>query len=140
MPTHEWTLADDDYGRGPRRPRVPLRALVLGLPILLALLTALHLLGVGAGTDASAGPKSYNTEIECQVNSSGSQGTVAINGTITGNATTYTVTVEVLDAASKQRIGLQTFQVEGTETFGGTTPAQAPIGPAGIICKILKVT
>ncbi len=69
----------------------------------------------------------------------GSQGTVTINGTITGDAKSYTVTVDVFDAASQQRIGGQTFEVRGTTTFGGTTPAQAPIGPAGINCKITNV-
>ncbi|WP_410789098.1 hypothetical protein [Kribbella sp. C-35] len=60
-------------------------------------------------------------------------------GTPVLDATSYTVTVDVLDAASQERIGGQTFEVRDTTTFGGTNPAQAPIGPAGIDCKITKV-
>jgi hypothetical protein len=56
-----------------------------------------------------------------------------------GDAKSYSVTVEVVDAASRQRIGIQTFEVRGTTTFGGTTAAQAPIGSAGNECEITKV-
>ncbi|CNF00290.1 Uncharacterised protein [Mycobacterium tuberculosis] len=45
----------------------------------------------------------------------------------------------MLDAASKQRIGEVTFDVRDTATFGGTTAAQAPVGPKGIDCRIAKV-
>ncbi|WP_406048896.1 hypothetical protein [Kribbella sp. NBC_00889] len=106
-----------------------------GVLALLVVFTVLYLIGVpGRST-----PKSYKTNVDCQVNTVGSQGTVTISGTISGDATSYSVTVDVLDAASHQRIGGQTFEVRGTTTFGGTTPAQAPIGPAGIECKIAKV-
>lgn len=111
----------------------------LGLAGVLGLFAVLYLIGGQGGSPQSLGPKSYSTHVECQVNTAGSQGTVTISGTITGNATRYSVTVEVLDAASHQRIGLQTFEVRGSRTFGGTTAAQAPIGPAGIECKITKV-
>ncbi|WP_345362619.1 hypothetical protein [Actinoallomurus liliacearum] len=49
------------------------------------------------------------------------------------------MTVEVLDTVTKQRLAVQTFEVRGTTTFGGTTPAQAPVGLAGIECRIAKV-
>jgi hypothetical protein len=57
----------------------------------------------------SLDPTSYSTNVNCQVNTVGSQGTVTITGTISGDAPSYSVTVEVLDAASRQRIGGQTF-------------------------------
>lgn len=139
MPTHEWTMADDDYGSRPRSRRKTYLIIALGVPGLLGLLAVLHLIGAPGGSTPSFGPKSYSTHVDCQVNTTGSQGTVTISGTITGDATSYSVTVEVLDAASHQRIGRQTFEVRGTRTFGGTTAAQAPIGPAGIECKIAKV-
>ncbi|TCC50505.1 hypothetical protein E0H73_41300 [Kribbella pittospori] len=105
-----------------------------GLVALMGVAVVLYLAGVTGGT-----AKSYKTSVDCQVNTVGSQGTVTINGTISGDASSYSVTVEVLDATSHQRIGGQTFEVRGTTTFGGTTPAEAPIGPAGIECKIVKV-
>ncbi|MGI5205092.1 hypothetical protein ACQEU6_26385 [Spirillospora sp. CA-108201] len=132
-------MADDDHGSRPRPRRKTLVILALGVPGLLGLLAALYSIGALEGSTPSLGPKNYSTHVECQVNAAGSQGTVTISGTITGDATSYSVTVEVLDAASHQRIGLQTFQVRGTNTFGGTTAAQAPIGSAGIECKITKV-
>lgn len=113
--------------------------LAVALPVLLGLLAVLYLVGALDGTTRSLGPKNYSAHVECQVNSAGSQGTVTVSGTITGDATRYSVTVEVLDAASHQRIGLQTFEVRGTNAFEGTTEAQAPIGPSGIECKITKV-
>ncbi|NDU76415.1 hypothetical protein GWI34_27860 [Actinomadura sp. DSM 109109] len=139
MPTHEWTLAGDDYGSRSRPKRKTFMVLAVALPVLLGLLVVLYLVGALDGTTRSLGPKNYSARVECQVNSAGSQGTVTVSGTITGDATRYSVTVEVLDAASHQRIGLQTFEVRGTNTFEGTTAAQAPIGPAGIECKITKV-
>lgn len=57
-----------------------------------------------------------------------------------GNAADYAVTVEVFDTASRQRLAVQTFEVHGTTTFGGTTAAQAPLGPDGIECEITKVS
>ncbi|MBC6462072.1 hypothetical protein [Actinomadura sp. HBU206391] len=111
----------------------------MGVLGLLGLLAVLSLIGGPGGSASSPASKSYRTNVDCQVNTVGSQGTVTISGTITGDATRYSVTVEVLDAASQQRIGVQTFEVRGTTTFGGTTGAQAPIGPAGIECKIAKV-
>ncbi|WP_344957192.1 hypothetical protein [Actinomadura miaoliensis] len=139
MPTHEWTMANDEYGSRPRPRWKTYLTVALGLSGFLGLLAVLYLISTPGGSTPSLGPKSYSTNVECQVNTTGSQGTVTINGTITGDATSYSVTVEVLDAASHQRIGLQTFEVRGTNTFGGTTAAQAPIGPAGIECKITKV-
>lgn len=139
MPTHEWTMANDDHGSRPRPRRRKYLIFALGLAGVLGLFAVLYLIGGQGGSTQSLGPKSYSTHVECQVNTAGSQGTVTISGTITGNATRYSVTVEVLDAASHQRIGLQTFEVRGSRTFGGTTAAQAPIGPAGIECKITKV-
>ncbi|GAA4614310.1 hypothetical protein GCM10023195_62390 [Actinoallomurus liliacearum] len=59
--------------------------------------------------------------------------------TISGDSSHFTVTVEVLDTVTKQRLAVQTFEVRGTTTFGGTTPAQAPVGLAGIECRIAKV-
>jgi len=106
-----------------------------GLVALFGVAVVLYLAGVGGGSAM----KSYKTSVDCQVNTVGSQGTVTISGTISGDATSYSVSVEVLDATSHQRIGGQTFEVRGTTTFGGTTPAQAPIGAAGIDCKITKV-
>jgi hypothetical protein len=132
-------MADDGYGSRPRPRRKAFLIVALVSLGILGLLAVLYLTGTSAGSTQSIGPKSYSTHVECQVNSSGSQGTVTISGTITGNATKYSVTVEVLDAASRRRIGLQTFEVQGTKNFAGTTAAQAPIGPAGIECKIVKV-
>ncbi|GGT72233.1 hypothetical protein GCM10010177_32730 [Actinomadura citrea] len=139
MPTHEWTMADDDHGSRPRPRRKTFLIFSLGVPGLLGLLAALYSIGALGGNTSSPGPKSYSTQVECRVNTSGSQGTVTISGTIRGDAKSYTVTVEVMDAASHQRVGLQTFEVRGTNTFEGTTAAQAPIGSAGIECKITKV-
>jgi hypothetical protein len=115
--------------------------MVIGLGVLavLGVSAVLYFLGESGGSTPALGSKSYKTSVDCQVNTVGSQGTVTISGTISGDATSYSVTVDVLDAASQQRIGGQTFEVRGTTTFGGTTPAQAPIGPAGIECKIAKV-
>jgi hypothetical protein len=139
MPTHEWTTADDHYGS--RRHPWRRTQLVIGLGVLavLGVSLVLYFLGASGGSTPAVGSKTYKTSVDCQVNTVGSQGTVTISGTITGDATSYSVTVDVLDAASQQRIGGQTFEVRGTTTFGGTTPAQAPIGPAGIECKIAKV-
>ncbi|MEV4007250.1 hypothetical protein [Actinomadura sp. NPDC049753] len=132
-------MADDEYGSRPRPRRKTFLILALGVPGLLGLLAALYSTGALDGNTPSLGPKNYSAHVECQVNSAGSQGTVTVSGTITGDATRYSVTVEVLDTASHQRIGSQTFEVRGTNTFEGTTAAQAPIGPAGIECKITKV-
>ncbi|WP_141962680.1 hypothetical protein [Actinoallomurus bryophytorum] len=132
-------MAGDEYG-SPPRPRRKTRPIVaLGVLGFLGLVTALFLIGVPGGSTPSLGPKNYRTSVDCQVNTVGSRGTVTISGTITGDAARYSVTVEVLDSASQQRIGVQTFEVRGTTTFGGTTEAQAPIGSAGIECKITKV-
>ncbi|TDO57507.1 hypothetical protein EV651_111236 [Kribbella sp. VKM Ac-2571] len=139
MPTYEWTAANDGY----RSPRSPWRRvqIVIGLGVLACLCVFAVRYMTGAPGDGTPvlDTTSYKTNVDCQVNTVGSQGTVTINGTITGDAPSYTVTVDVLDAASQQRIGGQTFEVRDTTTFGGTTPAQAPIGPAGIECKITKV-
>ena len=113
--------------------------IAFGVLAFLAVFAVLYLISVRGGSAPSFDSKSYKTNVNCQVNTVGSQGTVTISGTISGDATNYSVTVEVLDAASHQRIGGQTFEVRGTTTFEGTTPAQAPIGPAGIECKIAKV-
>lgn len=139
MPTHEWTMADEGYG-APRRPRRK-TPLVVGLIVVVfvGVVAVLYKTGVPEGVGPAVDSKGYSTSVDCQVNTVGSQGTVTINGTITGDATSYSVTVVVLDAASQQRIGGQTFEVRGTTTFGGTTAAQAPIGSAGIDCKITKV-
>jgi hypothetical protein len=117
--------------------------MIIALVVLafLGLVAALYYKGAPAGISApSLDTKTYSTSVDCQVNTVGSQGTVTITGTITGDAPSYLVTVEVLDGASQERIGGQTFEVRGTTTFGGTTPAEAPIGPAGIDCKITQVT
>lgn len=109
-----------------------------GLAVL-GVVTLLYFVGLLGGKTPSLKPTSYSTSVNCQVNTVGSQGTVTINGTISGDAPNYSVTVEVLDAASRQRIGGQTFEVRRTTTFGGTTAAEAPIGAAGIECRIVKV-
>jgi hypothetical protein len=140
MPTHEWTMAGDEYG-SPRRPRRK-TGLIITLVVLAVLIVAAALYDRAAPAGSSApslDSKSYQTSVNCQVNTIGSQGTVTITGTITGDAPSYSVTVEVLDAATQERIGGQIFEVHGTTTFSGTTPAQAPIGPAGIDCKITQV-
>ncbi|WP_327639535.1 hypothetical protein OHB24_14565 [Kribbella sp. NBC_00482] len=139
MPTHEWATASDGYGSR-RRPWRRVQIIIgVGVLACLGVFVVRSMTGApGEGTpvlDAT----SYKTNVDCQVNTVGSQGTVTINGTITGDAPSYSVTVDVLDAASHQRIGGQTFEVRDTTTFGGTTPAQAPIGPSGIECKITKV-
>ncbi|MFC9687384.1 hypothetical protein ACFTSF_02505 [Kribbella sp. NPDC056951] len=133
MPTHEWATASDGYG-SPRRPYRKAQ-LILGV----ALLICMGVVVVRQLTGAP-GTKNYKTSVDCQVNTVGSQGTVTINGTITGDSTSYSVTVDVLDVASQQRIGGQTFEVRGTNTFSGTTPAEAPIGASGIDCKITKIS
>ncbi|MFD0850980.1 hypothetical protein ACFQ07_01975 [Actinomadura adrarensis] len=132
-------MANERYGSGPRPRRKTYMIIALGLPGLLGLLAVLYMVGGPGGSAPTLGAKNYSVNVDCRVNTSGSQGTVTISGTITGDASRYSVTVEVLDAASQQRIGLQTFEVRGTTTFGGTSAAQAPIGPAGIECKIAKV-
>jgi hypothetical protein len=109
-----------------------------GLAVL-GVVTVLYFIGALGGKTPSLSPTSYRTSVNCQVNTVGSQGTVTINGTISGDAPNYSVTVEVLDAASHQRIGGQTFEVRRTTTFGGTTASEAPIGAAGIECRIVKV-
>jgi hypothetical protein len=126
-------MADEEYGSPRRRRRKTQMIVALGVVAFLGVFAVLYKVGVPGSA------KSYSTNVDCQVNTVGSQGTVTINGTISGDATSYSVTVDVLDAASQQRIGGQTFEVRGTTTFGGTTPAEAPIGPAGIECKIAKV-
>jgi hypothetical protein len=137
MPTNEWTMANDSYGSPHRsRRKTPL---IIGLIVVAfaGVVALLHYTGAAEGL----GPgKSYSTNVDCQANTVGTQGTVTINGTITGDAASYSVTVEVLDAATQQLMSTQTFEVRGTTTFGGTTAAQAPIGPAGIDCKITNVS
>jgi hypothetical protein len=139
MPTNEWTMADDVYGSSPGARRKTRVAIAIGVLVVLALSAALYFADVPGEGVPSLGSKSYSANVDCQVNTVGSQGTVTISGTITGDATNYSVTVDVLDAASQQRIGGQTFEVRGTTTFGGTTPTEAPLGSAGIDCKIVKV-
>jgi hypothetical protein len=131
-------MADDRYG-SPRRSRKAPLVIAVGVLALLGLFAAIYLADVPGEGSPAVDSKSYSTSVDCKVNMVGSQGTVTISGTITGDAASYSVTVDVLDAASQQRIGGQTFEVRGTTTFGGTTPAQAAIGPAGIDCKIVKV-
>jgi hypothetical protein len=131
MPTQEW--AEGYNALAGRRRRTGL-VIVLVLVAVAGVLVALKFAGVPIG-----GPTNYSANVDCQVNTVGDVGTVTITGTITGDARNYSVTVDVLDAASQQRIGGQTFEVRGTTTFGGTTPAEAPIGSAGIDCKIVKV-
>lgn len=139
MPTHEWTMANDEYGP-PRRPwRKAQLIIAFGVLACLGVIAVRYMIGAPGGGTPGLDSKSYKTNVDCQVNTVGSQGTVTISGTISGDARSYSVTVEVFDAASQQRIGGQTFEVRDTTTFGGTTPAQAPIGPAGIECKITKV-
>ena len=139
MPTHEWATANDGYGSPRRRWGRSQLAIGLGLLACLALALVRYLIGGSGGDAPGLGSQTYHANVDCQVNTVGSQGTVTINGTITGDSPNYSVTVEVLDATSHQQIGGQTFEVRGTTTFGGTTPAEAPIGPAGIECKITKV-
>ena len=141
MPTHEWTLAQDPYGRGGRdtnKKALIIAAVIMGAAGLMAVLAYLVPTLSGEGTP-QIGSRSYNARVECQVSAVGGVGTVTINGTITGDSSRFKVTVEVLDAASKQPIGEATFDVRDTTTFGGTTPAQAAVGPAGIECRIAKV-
>ncbi|QKW32852.1 hypothetical protein HUT06_01380 [Actinomadura sp. NAK00032] len=141
MPTHEWTLAPDPYGRGGRdtnKKALIIAVAIMGVAGLVAVLAFL-LPGLSGEGTAQVGPKSYNAQVECQVNTVDGVGTVTINGTITGDASRYKVTVEVLDAASRQSIGETTFDVRDTTTFSGTTAAQAPVGPKGIDCRITKV-
>lgn len=141
MPTHEWTLAQDPYGgggRGTNKKALIIAAVIIGASGLLAVLAFLDPTLSGEGTP-KVGPKSYSTQVECQVRTVDGVGTVTISGTITGDASRYKVTVEVLDAETKQRIGEATYDVRGTTTFGGTTPAQTPVGSSGIECRITKV-
>ncbi|GAA3946006.1 hypothetical protein GCM10023085_30170 [Actinomadura viridis] len=141
MPTHEWTLADDRYGRGgPRKPRKTL-IIALVLSGAVALLVVLRLLVPGLFGEGvpQLGHKTYTARADCQMSTSGNSGTVTINGTISGDSSRFTVTVEVLDAATKQRLAEQTFEVRDTTTFGGTTAVQASAGPDGIECRIAKV-
>jgi hypothetical protein len=141
MPTHEWTLAQDPYGgggQGGNKKALMIAIAVMGVAGLIAVLAFLVPALSGDGTP-KVGPKSYNAQVECQVKSAGGAGTVTISGTITGEASRFQVTVEVPDAESKQRIGGATFDVRDTTTFGGTTAAEAPVGPAGIECRIAKV-
>src|SRR3954453_12412917 len=118
MQTHEWADGHDSVTNGKRKT-----GLVVGLGLVpgAAVLVGLKFAGVPIGA-----PTNYSANVDCQVDTVGSVGTVTITGTITGDATNYSVTVDVLDAMSQQRIGGQTFEVRGTTTFGGTTPAQAP--------------
>ncbi|MDN3353754.1 hypothetical protein [Actinomadura sp. DC4] len=139
MPTHEWTMAGAEYG-SPQRPRRKKYVIIaVGVLGFVGLFVLLFFIGVPAKSAPSFGSKNYSTHVDCQVNSVGAQGTVTINGTITGDAASYSVTVEVLDAASHQKIGSQTFEVHGTTSFGGNTAARVPVGSAGIECKIAKV-
>ncbi|MFD0899468.1 hypothetical protein [Actinomadura sediminis] len=141
MPTHEWTLAQDPHGRGGRRRST--RALIIATIILsvTGLIVVLGLLGPARSGEETPrlGAKSYDVQVDCQVNTAGGTGTVTISGTIKGDSSRFKVTVEVLDAATKERIGQRTFDVRDTTTFSGTTAAQAPVGPAGIECRITKV-
>ncbi|MGI5166253.1 hypothetical protein ACQEU3_18025 [Spirillospora sp. CA-253888] len=141
MPTHEWTLAHDPHGpTGRRRHRKALLIAVL-VPGVIGLLFLLRTLAPGLfGEDAPRlGHRTYNAQVNCQVDSGGGAGTVTINGTVKGDSSRFKVTVEVLDAATGQRIGQRTFDVRDTTTFSGTTPAEAAAGPAGIECRITEV-
>jgi hypothetical protein len=131
MPTHEWAEGFDPLASTKRRTGLIVGVIVVAV---VGVVAGLKFAGVPVGV-----PKNYSANVDCRVNTVGDQGTVTISGTITGDAASYVVTVDVLDAASQQRIGGQTFEVRGTTTFEGTTPAQAPIGSAGIGCKIVKV-
>lgn len=132
MPTYDWTVQGDDHGSRRRRTHKIIGLVVLAFFGVVAVVYAVDALGGNV-------PKNYRTSVDCQVDTVGSQSTVTINGTIYGDATNYSVTVEVLDAASQQKIGGQTFEVRGETTFGGTALAQAPVGTAGIECKVSKV-
>ncbi|MQY07182.1 hypothetical protein [Actinomadura macrotermitis] len=138
MPTHEWTLAQDPHGPGGRqrhRKALLIAVIVAGAVGLLYLLVPAL-----TGKDTPRlGHRTYNAQVSCQVETTGGVGTVTIDGTIKGDSNRFQVTVEVLDAATKQRIGERTFDVRDTTTFSGTTPAQTPPGPAGIDCRITKV-
>ncbi|WP_405070790.1 hypothetical protein OG558_14805 [Kribbella sp. NBC_01510] len=114
-------MANEEYGSRPRRRRKTYMIIAFGVLAFLGVVAVLYVIGEPGGA------KSYRTTVDCQVNTVGSQGAVTISGTISGDAASYSVTVDVLDAASHQRIGGQTFEVRGTTTFGGTTPAQAPL-------------
>ncbi len=115
--------------------------MIIGLVVVgfVGLCAVLYFTGASVGGAPGLGPTNYSTSVNCEVNTVGAQGTVTISGTITGDASSYLVTVDVLDQASQQRIGGQTFEVRDTTTFEGTTAAEATIGPEGIDCKISKV-
>ncbi|RSN64515.1 MULTISPECIES: hypothetical protein [Actinomadura] len=141
MPTHEWTLAQDPHGPGGRRrPKSSsiIGAAIIGVVALTAVLGLLVPALSGEGVPR-LGSKSYEAEVDCQVSTAGGIGMVTINGTIEGDASRYKVTVEVLDAETKQRIAEQTFDVRDTATFGGTTPSRISASPTGIECRITKV-
>ncbi|MFI6517883.1 hypothetical protein ACIBF1_20170 [Spirillospora sp. NPDC050679] len=141
MPTHEWTLARDPHGPGDRRRHRKALLIAVLVPGVIGLLFLLRLLAPGLfGEDAPRlGHRNYSAKVNCQVESSGGVGTVTISGTVKGDSSRFKVTVEVLDAATKQRIGGRTFDVRDTTAFSGTTPAQAPAGPEGIECRIVEV-
>ncbi|MFC9970263.1 hypothetical protein ACFVH6_05100 [Spirillospora sp. NPDC127200] len=141
MPTHEWTLARDPHGPGDRRRHRKALLIAVLVPGVIGLLFLMRQLAPGLfGEDAPRlGHRNYNAKVNCQVETGGGVGTVTINGTITGDSSRFKVKVEVLDAATKQRIGERTFDVRDTTTFSGTTEAQAPAGPEGIDCRIVEV-
>ncbi|WP_067817348.1 hypothetical protein [Actinomadura kijaniata] len=137
MPTHEWTLSHDPHGRDGRRRNRRALLIAVAVPSLIALVALVPAL-TGEGPPRPGG-RTYNAQVDCQVNTVNGAGTVSVNGTIEGDSSRYQVTVEVLDAATRQSIGQQTFDVRDTRTFGGSTPARTPPGPAGIECRITKV-
>ncbi len=116
-------LAQDPYGQGGRgtnKKALIIAAVIMGVTGLIVVLGFLVPTLSGEGTP-QVGSKNYNAQVECRVNTVGGAGTVTISGTITGDSSRFKVTVEVLDAATKQRIGEATFDVRDTTTFSGTT-------------------
>ncbi|MFB9830752.1 hypothetical protein [Actinoallomurus acaciae] len=67
--------------------------IVLGVLGFLGLVVVLSLVDMPGGSAPSLDSKNYRANVDCQVNTVGSQGTVTISGTIAGDAASYSVTV-----------------------------------------------
>ncbi|MGC4943807.1 hypothetical protein [Kribbella sp. DT2] len=95
--------------------------MIIGLVVLVfvGLCAVLYFTGASLGGAPSLGPTNYSTSVNCEVNTVGAQGTVTISGTITGDASSYLVTVDVLDQASQQRIGGADLRGSGYEHLRG---------------------